>query len=117
MASLPGPKSPADYDSFLMPIVSELKDLETNGISVKTEAGDIINAKVHLLNATGDIPAVTAISKHAGHASIDGCRICKDKAVRCNNGRYMMESGANLRDVNDYTYGNPVSISLSSLQQ
>lgn len=107
---LPGPRSPADYDTFLLPIVSELKDLEAKGLTIQIENGDYITFKVYLLCATGDIPAVTSISKHAGHVSSTSCRICKEKAVKYGRGRYTLPNHSDLRDTQDYTYGNIVSL-------
>lgn len=52
-------------------------------------SGDIVNVNVHLLLATGDIPAVKAIINHAGHMSYSGCQICRIAGERPEGGSGM----------------------------
>ncbi|KAG1460233.1 hypothetical protein G6F56_005996 [Rhizopus delemar] len=87
LATLPGPDAPKDWNLYLRPIVSELSDLETNGLIVRKSDGRLIHAKVYLLGATGDLPAVALFAQHDGHQSTYGCRICKTETISFNNGR------------------------------
>jgi hypothetical protein len=51
---MPGPLYPDSLDSILKPIISEMYDLATNGMIVKSN-GEDIHVKVHALNVKGDI--------------------------------------------------------------
>jgi hypothetical protein len=72
----------ANVQSYLYPIYHELDVLSKVGIKVKTDDGNYIQAKVHLLTFTGDIPAVASVINHAGHMHTNGCRICDDSGLR-----------------------------------
>ncbi|KAI9329150.1 hypothetical protein BD770DRAFT_404290 [Pilaira anomala] len=63
LAILPGKVK--DLDSFLLPIVDEIKSLGEHGLIVKNYDGETIKAKVHLVMATGDIPQ----EKKKGHVN------------------------------------------------
>lgn len=47
-----------DLDSYLLPIVDEVKSLGEYGLIVKKYDGEQIKGKVHMVMATGDIPQV-----------------------------------------------------------
>jgi hypothetical protein len=52
---LPGPLYPTDISNVLLPILSEIRDLGRVGLTV--HSGDTtIDAKVHLILASGDNP-------------------------------------------------------------
>jgi hypothetical protein len=55
-----------DLDSYLLPIVDEVKSLGEHGLVVKKYNGDTIKAKVHMMMATGDIPQVLYPCKKKG---------------------------------------------------
>ena len=57
LAVIPGKAK--DLDSFLLPIVDEIKSLDEHGLIAKKHNGEEIRSKVHLVIATGDIPQVT----------------------------------------------------------
>lgn len=82
LAILPGPKTPEVIDSFLNPIVAECKDLSEHGMIVRRNGVEICRAKVNLVMATGDIPAVGALARHAGFTHRFGCRICGTKTEK-----------------------------------
>ena len=55
-----------DLDSFLEPIIDEVISLGEYGLVVKKLSGEEIEAKVHMVMATGDIPQVTTkITRHS----------------------------------------------------
>lgn len=47
-----------DLDSYLLPIVEEIKSLGEHGLIVKKCSGEVIKGRVHMVMATGDIPQV-----------------------------------------------------------
>lgn len=114
LAILPGSKKPADLDSFLKPIVDELKDLSQYGLIVKKNQNEeVCRAKVHLLLCSGDIPAVADMAHLGSHNSFYGCRICETEGKLPDNrshGMYFENCNAPLRPVRDFLYGNPVSV-------
>ncbi|KAG2211938.1 hypothetical protein INT47_004625 [Mucor saturninus] len=108
---LPGPKKPTHLDSFLRPIIDELKDSETHGLVVKRGVIDICGSKIYLLLASGDIPAVADMAHIGSHSSTYNCRFCKSKGRSPDNkshGKYFDDSSAPLRPLQDYMTGNPI---------
>ncbi|SAL97130.1 hypothetical protein, partial, partial [Absidia glauca] len=97
---MPGPKSPkgAGFWSFLRPLMDELAVLATAGMVVTCDDGTTVRSKVHLLVATGDMPAAATLSGHSGHMSTYGCPICPAKGVSGWNGRgkFIMPTERNL---------------------
>ncbi|SAM00596.1 hypothetical protein [Absidia glauca] len=68
---MPGPKSPkgAGFWSFLRLLMDELEVLATASMVVTCDDGTTVRSKVHLLVATGDMPAAATLSGHSGHMS------------------------------------------------
>ncbi|SAL95675.1 hypothetical protein, partial, partial [Absidia glauca] len=97
---MPGPKSPkgAGFWSFLGPLMDELEVLATAGMAVTCDDGTTVQSKVHLLVATGDMPAVTALCGHSGHMSTYGCRLCPAVGVPGWNGygKFIVPNAHNL---------------------
>lgn len=107
VAIIPGPKKPVDLFSFLNPLLSEMKVLSEQGMEV-VAGGQTICAKVHLLFATGDIPAVSDLIFHKGHNSVHGCRFCTVKGVSKNGyGKYFQDVGES-RSIDAFRFGDPV---------
>ncbi|OAD71973.1 hypothetical protein PHYBLDRAFT_146955 [Phycomyces blakesleeanus NRRL 1555(-)] len=63
IAMLPGCTGPSDIWSFLKPMLRDLSLLQTEGMEVKALT-TTIRAKVHVLMATGDIPALAKLACH-----------------------------------------------------
>ncbi|TFY81334.1 hypothetical protein EWM64_g2680 [Hericium alpestre] len=79
---IPGPRKPADIDSFLWPFVQEALELE-----VGVPAFDVLEQKMfalraYLLLVFGDIPAMSLITQMKGHNGHSPCRICKIIGLR-----------------------------------
>lgn len=113
LAILPGSKKPADLDSFLTPIVAELKDLSEHGLIIRKNRNEVCRSKVHLLLCSGDIPAVSDMAHLGSHNSFFGCRICEVKGKAPDNrshGKYFEDTAAPLRPIEDFLNGNPVSV-------
>ncbi|KAG2211979.1 hypothetical protein INT45_014171 [Circinella minor] len=82
LAIIPTASRAGNLDSFLAPVIEELKQLETVGIDVVCDDKEIHNYKARLVLAMGDIPGVASLAHYAGHMSIYGCRICLIKSER-----------------------------------
>lgn len=53
LAILGAPRKPVELDTFLAPIINEIKNLSTNGMIIRKAGVDICKARVHLMAATG----------------------------------------------------------------
>ncbi|CAO3674771.1 unnamed protein product [Rhizopus stolonifer] len=78
-----------DYCTTIVPLAKtddklkvfqKLEILQDAGLAVKIPSGEIVQAKVHLMTAFGDIPAVAKMCFRQGHSHKSGCRICRIKA-------------------------------------
>ena len=78
-------KEPENLNSFLGPIVTELKIL-SRGIQIQPKGKDPVTIKLHLLCAASDIPAARKLSGHMGHSAIKGCSFC-DISFRDQDGK------------------------------
>lgn len=86
VAVLPGPNNPKSLlDTFLRPIIEELKILSTAGMVVSVDNTEVCKAKVHLVMATGDLPASTDLAHHMTFAAKYGCRICQTETTKVGN--------------------------------
>lgn len=111
LAILPGPKKPADLDSFLSPVVDEIRNLSTNGLIVKRAGFELCRARVHLVAATGDIVGISDLIHHAGHNSSYPCRYCLGESESPDNdsgGKYLLDTSAPLRNMRDFVHGDKV---------
>ncbi|OAD75688.1 hypothetical protein PHYBLDRAFT_143937 [Phycomyces blakesleeanus NRRL 1555(-)] len=87
IAMLPGCTSPSAIWSFLEPTLRDLHLLQTEGMEVKTLT-TTIRAKIHILMATGNIPALAKLACHVSHTSKNGCRICHVVGQTPKHGQY-----------------------------
>ncbi|KAI9327116.1 hypothetical protein BD770DRAFT_334516 [Pilaira anomala] len=111
IAVIPGKAK--DLDSFLLPIVDEIKSLGEHGLLVKKHNGEEIRSKVHLVMASGDIPQVTKFCHHKGHNAKYGCRICVVECTHPGNGRggmYYQSRTAALQTMNAFVMGDVPNI-------
>lgn len=101
---IPGPKKPADMDSFLIPLAEELFQLAAGVKAYDALSGSPFLLRAFLLIIFGDFPAVSMLMKMKGVNGISPCRSCKIKAepIPTRNGR----TG---------TYYVPPSVNLSGL--
>ena len=72
VAIIPTASRDGNLDSFLAPLVQEMKELETAGIDVLCDDGEEHHYKAHLIMATGDIPGCASLCHHNGHMSYFG---------------------------------------------
>lgn len=72
---IPGPSGPVDLVSFLNPLLDELEELRKGRI-VTLWDGSRRLVRVHLLFATGDLPAIAKLCSLRGHNGRSPCRFC-----------------------------------------
>lgn len=65
-------------------------DLCKYGLVVLNGTDVVCHAKVNLLMATGDTPDVDDLMHHGTHASLYGCRFCKEKGRHAENRNHGM---------------------------
>ncbi|CAG8854734.1 5504_t:CDS:2, partial [Gigaspora margarita] len=70
---IPGPKAPKNFNSFLRPLVDELKQLQ----------GKTFTLCAHVLSWSGNILALARVMCTTGHNSYKACRFCIIRRVCC----------------------------------
>jgi hypothetical protein len=109
---LPGPNNPnALVDTFLKPIVDEFQKLSTAGMTVYKDGVLLCKAKVHLVIATGDLPASAELSHHKTSAAKYGCRICTIKTEKIGKRTCFLDPYADIRLPIQFTNPDPVNVS------
>ncbi|KAG2217352.1 hypothetical protein INT45_010284, partial [Circinella minor] len=68
-AIIPTTSRNENLDSFLAPLIEEMKQLESAGINVLCDDGIERHYTVNLVMATGDIPGCASLCHHGGHMS------------------------------------------------
>ncbi|KAF8707585.1 Transposase family tnp2, partial [Rhizoctonia solani] len=64
---IPGPRCPADINSFLQPLIDELRELARGVAAVDANQEKLFSLRAHLLTIFGDIPALTKVLEFIGH--------------------------------------------------
>ncbi|OAD79476.1 hypothetical protein PHYBLDRAFT_162545 [Phycomyces blakesleeanus NRRL 1555(-)] len=87
LAIIPGPNHLKDITSFLELVLNDLRNLGANDLQFQTDSGLVI-AKVYLVMATGDTPAVSDLMNLTHHNAHHGCRACilygaRDSSTTC----------------------------------
>ena len=74
---IPGPKEPSlTIDSFLQPLIEELKEMFTEGFSVLTPYNTTIQMRLAISCITCDIPATRKVCGFLSHNANLGCNKC-----------------------------------------
>ena len=81
LSVIPGPKKPADMDSFLAPLTEELFKLAAGVRTYDALSQSHFNLCAFLLIIFNDFPAVSMLMKMKGVNGISPCRSCKIKAI------------------------------------
>ena len=80
---IPGPKSPKDVDSFLVPLYNELTQLSDGvGEALDLTAEEFFVLRAYLILLFGDIPAMSKLLMMKGHNGHCPCRFCEIRGVR-----------------------------------
>ncbi|KAB5588211.1 Transposase family Tnp2 protein [Ceratobasidium theobromae] len=83
---IPGPKQPRDINSFLIPLLDELLELE-QGVEASglKPNGTRYNFKLRafIIIIFGDIPAISKLLMLKGHNAFSPCRTCYIEGVLC----------------------------------
>ncbi|OAD68799.1 hypothetical protein PHYBLDRAFT_68901 [Phycomyces blakesleeanus NRRL 1555(-)] len=95
IAMIPATTVPADFWSFLEPIIKSLEILQADKMVIKTPT-KTMRAKVHVLMATDNILALTKLACHAGHTSKNGCCICNVVRQTSGHGQYFRTLPSNI---------------------
>lgn len=72
----PGPDQPKDMDSFLYPLIDELKQLHSGVTAYDGHAKERFTLKAHLVLITGDSPGISKLLHLSGHVAKHPCRAC-----------------------------------------
>ncbi|GET59088.1 transposase domain-containing protein [Rhizophagus irregularis DAOM 181602=DAOM 197198] len=70
------PKQPQDFNSFLYPLIQEMKLLQDGILCYDGNKKEYFTLRAHILAWTGDLPALSKILYLTGHNSYSGCRFC-----------------------------------------
>ncbi|PPQ78920.1 hypothetical protein CVT24_012419, partial [Panaeolus cyanescens] len=82
VGTIPGPRKPKDWDSFLWPLFEELVKLQ-RGVEAYDPVLDVLFLLcAFLVIAFGDIPAVSLMMRMKGHNGYRPCRFCNITGVR-----------------------------------
>ncbi|OAD72657.1 hypothetical protein PHYBLDRAFT_73064 [Phycomyces blakesleeanus NRRL 1555(-)] len=77
-----------------------------------------MRAKVHVLMATGDIPALAKLACHAGHTSKNCCHICNVVGQTAGHGQYFRTlPGTTIRTIESFRSFNPDSVLCKGLKR
>ena len=77
LAFVPGPRQPKYIQSFLIPLVREMRRAKDHGIMMTFPDGSSRLVRIHLIGFTGDQPAVCKVSGLIGHNAKTPCIDCK----------------------------------------
>ena len=84
-----GPKEPKRLDSFLLPLVQEIFEMnaehENRGALFECADGTSRNIKVHVLWCKGDGPAVQKVGGFVGAKGKRMCRYCDVEGFKCSH--------------------------------
>lgn len=81
---------------------------------------EVCKAKVHLILASGDTPAVADLMHHGSHVSLNGCRFCKVTGRHPDNqsyGMYFVSTNSPMRTKEQLERGDPVSYKIIRIMQ
>lgn len=81
-AVVPGPNKPKDFDSFLWPLVEELRKLAVGIKTFDSDAGKHFILRAYPILGFGDYPAMSMVLQMKGHNSIFPCRMCLIEGLR-----------------------------------
>ncbi|KAG8961311.1 hypothetical protein FRC05_006248 [Tulasnella sp. 425] len=79
---IPGPKQVKDTDSFLWPLVEEMKTLAKGITAFDAVKEESFTLHAYILLAFGDIPAVAKLMQMKGHNGRRPCRMCMITGIR-----------------------------------
>ena len=86
---IPGPKEPSlSIDTYLKPLINELKSMYVNGISVSTPQGTQITVRVAVSCISCDIPATRKVCGFLSHNANLGCNKCYKNFNDCTSSKF-----------------------------
>ncbi|EXX72071.1 hypothetical protein RirG_072760 [Rhizophagus irregularis DAOM 197198w] len=88
-ALIPGPKAPKNFNSFLQPLIDELKQLQEGIQCIDGLTENTFTLHAHILSISGDIPALSKVMYTTGHNSYKACRFCSIRGIYCQGNRHV----------------------------
>lgn len=79
---IPGPKKPADFDSFLWPAIQEFLRLSAGVHTFDSMSDSFFALRAYLVLVFGDIPAISMVMRMKGHNGFCPCRMCSIHGIR-----------------------------------
>lgn len=79
---IPGPNKPKDIDSFLFPLIEELKQLAVGVRAYDAHDNKVFPLRAYLIRIFGDIPAMSLMMNFKGHNGKQPCRLCNISGLR-----------------------------------
>jgi hypothetical protein len=77
LGTIPGPKKPQDFGSFIWPLMEELLQLELGVKAYDALSETLFILHAYLIVVFGDIPAMSLLMRMKGHNARLPCRMCK----------------------------------------
>jgi len=87
LGTIPGPKKPKDFDSYMWPVFEEFMHLQHGVRAFDILTDEYFLLRAYLLLVFGDIPAMSMVMRMTGHNGFSPCRMCKITGVRIPNSR------------------------------
>ncbi|CAG8854910.1 42574_t:CDS:2, partial [Gigaspora margarita] len=81
VAIIPGPKQPKNFNTFMRPLINELKQLEEGILCWDAVTNENFTLHAHVIFWCGDIPAISKLMYITGHNSYMGCRFCDIRGI------------------------------------
>ncbi|OJT08402.1 hypothetical protein TRAPUB_690 [Trametes pubescens] len=79
---IPGPKKPADFNSFLWPFIQEMLRLAVGIHTYDVLSDEFFALRAYLILVFGDIPAISMVMRMKGHNGSTPCRMCEIHSIR-----------------------------------
>ncbi|CAG8787807.1 16657_t:CDS:2, partial [Gigaspora margarita] len=86
---IPGPRAPKNFNTFLQPLINELKQLQEGIQCIDGATEETFILRAYILSWSGDILALAKIMCTTGHNSYKACRFCSIHGVCCNKNQHV----------------------------
>ncbi|GES80728.1 hypothetical protein RCL_jg90.t1 [Rhizophagus clarus] len=113
-----GPKQPQDFNSFLYPLIQEMKMLQDGISCYDGNKKENFTLRAHILAWTGDLPALSKVLCLTGHNLYLGCRFCNLQGTLNEMNRhiyYPLQQGIDLKQLPIRTH-NEMLISTNEIE-
>ena len=80
---IPHGRQPSDLQSFLIPLINEVKSTFPDGLMMKFYDGSQCRVRLHLVWFSADLDALRKVASLTGHYGKTPCRFCDIQGVYC----------------------------------